>query len=250
MLSSQYEIDLAKLYMKSRTDLYTTSMVTTWDAYISVVGIPCALLIPPLCHYYGKLIPVNTAMLTAYYAAIILIVWNVPNKVLMSAFFMENIFRSGLAQTYYSWIATLCSDNVEKKAIVLSWVQALSYGTNAYAVTLQYDLSGSPRFRKGYIINIVIIAASHIVFFIGLFLDKYDLKYIPQFSGNRNNIQKDNIIDENFENQNINDFNENIENLDKVELYQKEKKNYDGNDENINVFETKLQHSDSNPSVV
>lgn len=235
----------AKLYMKSRTDLYTTSMVTTWDAYISVVGIPCALLIPPLCNYYGKLIPVNAVMLTAYYAAIILIVWNVSNQVLMSAFFMEHIFRSGLAQTYYSWIATLCSDNVEKKAIVLSWVQALSYATNAYAITLQYDLSGSPRFRKGYIINIVIIAASHVVFFIGWFLDKYDFKYIPQFSGNRSHIQKENPINENFENQSISKSDREVGDLGNVDLYQKERKDYDGTDGNINVYETKLQHSDS-----
>ena len=174
-----------KLYMKARTDIYTTSMVTTWDSYIYCVGIPCSIIVPPLCQYYGKLIPVNLVMLTAYYACIILVTWNVPNAVMISAFFMQEPFRSGLAQNFYSWIASLCKDNVEKKTIVLSWVQALSYGINAFAVTLQYDLSGAPRFKKGYIVNFVIIAATHVVFFIGLFLDKYDRKYIPQFAGNR-----------------------------------------------------------------
>lgn len=184
----------AKLYMKSKPDLYTTSMVTTWDAYIYTVGIGSSIIVPPLCQYYGKLAPVSLVMLTGYYSCIILIIWNVPNNVLMSAFFLSEPFRSGLAQCFYSWIATLCSDNVEKKAIVLSWVQALSYGINAFATTLQYDLSGSPRFRKGYIVNLVLVIATNVVFLLGLFLDKYDLKYIPQWAGNRHATEEANSI--------------------------------------------------------
>lgn len=182
----------AKLYMKARTDLYTTSMVTTWDSYMYCVGIPAAIMVSPLCKYYGKIIPVNFVMLTAYYSCIIFVIWNVPNNVLISAFFVQRIFRDGLAQVYYSWIATLCKDNVEKKAIVLSWVQALSYAVNAFAIFLQYNVKDGPRFKKGYIINFAYIGACHIVFFICWFLDKYDWKYVPSIAGNRRNINDGN----------------------------------------------------------
>lgn len=188
----------AKLYMKSRTDLYTTSMVTTWDAYIYTVGIASSIIVPPLCQYYGKLIPVSLVMMTGYFSCIVLVIWNVPNNLLISAFFMSEPFRSGLAQGFYSWIATLCKDNVEKKAIVLSWVQALSYGINAFATTLQYDLSGSPRFRKGYIVNLVLVIATNVVFLVGLFLDRYDLKYIPKWAGNRHAIEEGKSISYEF----------------------------------------------------
>lgn len=175
----------AKLYMKSRPDIYTTSMVTTWDSYMYCIGIPCAILIAPLCKYYGKIIPVNAVMITAYYACIILIIWEVPNAVLISAFFLQRPYRDGLAQVYYTWIATLCKDNVEKKALVLSWIQALSYAINAFSIPLQYNVSDGPNFKKGYIINIVLIAASHITFFVCWWLDKYDWKYFPKIAGNR-----------------------------------------------------------------
>lgn len=181
----------AKLYMKSRPDLYTTSMVTNWDSYMYCTGIPAAIIVAPLCKYYGKIIPVTAVMLTAYYACIILVIWDVPNSVLISAFFMQRPFRDGLAQVYYTWIATLCSDNVEKKALVLSWVQALSYAVNAFAIPLQYNVADGPRFKKGYIINFAFIGSAHIVFLICWFCDKYDLKYFPQFAGHRHTRKDD-----------------------------------------------------------
>lgn len=179
----------AKLYMKSRPDLYTTGEVTTWDSYMYCAGIPAAIIISPLCKYYGKMIPVTLVMLTAYYACIIFVIWDVPNNVLISAFFVQRIFRDGLAQVFYSWIAVLCSDNIEKKALVLSWVQALSYAINAFAIPLQYNTKYGPNFKKGYIINFCFIGGCHIAFLVCWFLDRYDYKYFPSISGHRREIQ-------------------------------------------------------------
>lgn len=175
----------ALLYMKSKTGLYTTAMANTWNSRMNCVGIPCAIIISPLCAYYGKIVPVHICIAAAYFAAIVLVVWNVENSLRIAAFFLQPPFRDGLAQVYYTWLATLCKDNVEKRALVLSWVQALSYGINAFAIPLQYPIKDSPRFKKGYIINLVIIIASHVVFLVGMFMDKYDLKYFPNIAGKR-----------------------------------------------------------------
>ncbi|TID30105.1 hypothetical protein CANINC_001267 [Pichia inconspicua] len=128
----------ALLYMKSQTALYTTNMANTWNSRITCVGIPCSIIVSPLCGYY------------------------------------EQPFSSGLAQAYYSWIATLCKENVEKKALVLSWVQALSY--------------------------------------VGMFMDKYDLKYFPSIAGKRHVGANEKFItipnsDEDTEEENITDNN-------------------------------------------
>ncbi|TID28152.1 hypothetical protein CANINC_002689 [Pichia inconspicua] len=175
----------ALLYMKSQTDLYTTAMANTWNSRMYCVGIPCAIIVSPLCAYYGKFVPVHICLGFAYFAAVVVIVWNVENTLLIAGFFLQHPFRDGLAQVYYTWIVTLCKENVEKKALVLSWVQALSYGINAFAIPLQYPIKDSPRFKKGYIINLVILIVSHIVFLAGMFLDKYDLKYFPSIAGKR-----------------------------------------------------------------
>ncbi|GMM48745.1 hypothetical protein DAPK24_053430 [Pichia kluyveri] len=175
----------AKLYMQTKPELYTVEQVTTWDSYMYCIGIPCAIFISPLCQYYGKVIPMHIVMITAYFSCIVLIIWNVPNNVLIAAFFLEQPFLSGLAQVYYTWVATLCRDNVEKKAIVLSWIQALSYGINAFSIPLQYDVREAPRFKKGYRINIGLIAGSHVVFLLIWFLERYDMKVCPKIAGKR-----------------------------------------------------------------
>lgn len=174
-----------KLYMKSKPALYTTAEVNTWDSYIYCVGIPCAILFSPLSKYYGKMLLVSVVLISAYFAAIVLVIWDVPNSTLMGAFFASAPFTHGLAQLYYSWIATLCRDNVEKKALVLGWVQALSYGINAFSIPLQYPISESPQFKKGYRVNLGLLVVGHLVFLTIWFLDKYDHKFFPKIAGNR-----------------------------------------------------------------
>jgi ACS family pantothenate transporter-like MFS transporter len=175
----------ANLYMKSVPELYSATEVNTWNSYMYCIGIPSAIFMAPLAQYYGKIVPIHVILILAYYSCIVLIIWEVPNAMLISAFFLEQPFLSGLAQLYYSWVATLCKDNVEKKALVLSWIQALSYAINAFSIPLQYPVSEAPRFKKGYRINIGLIAGSHMVFIIGLILEKYDLRICPRFAGNR-----------------------------------------------------------------
>lgn len=175
-----------QLYMRTLPKIYPGTMVTTWDSYINCDGVIFAIIIPPLCAYYGKVIPVNITMLTAYYSAIILVIWEVPRKLLISAFFMQNPYRDGLAQIFFAWFAVLCRDNVEKKAIVLSFAQAASYAVNAFSIPLQFNVKDAPRFHKGYIVNLCLIIGSHIVFFAIWFLEKYDYKYFPKIAGERN----------------------------------------------------------------
>ncbi|GMM28501.1 hypothetical protein DAMA08_012170 [Martiniozyma asiatica (nom. inval.)] len=174
-----------QLYMKSLPQYYPGTAVTTWDSYIQVVGVPSSLIVPPLCAYYGKMIPTNVTFFVAYYSAIILVVWDVPRHVLMSSFFLQNLFSSGLAQIFFSWFAVLCRDNVEKKAIVLSFAQAASYAVNAFSIPLQYNVKHAPKFKNGYIANLIILICAHIVFFAIWFLEKYDKKYFPKIAGNR-----------------------------------------------------------------
>lgn len=177
----------AQLYMKSVPQYFPKTEVTTWDSYINSDGIAFAIIIPPLCAYYGKMIPVNLTYAIAYYAAIIFVIWDVPKNVLMSAFFLQQPYRDGLSQIFFAWFAVLCRDSVEKKAIVLSVAQAASYAVNAFSIPLQFNVKDSPRFKQGYIANLIIIIFSQFFFFLIAFLEKYDKRYIPNFAGHRDN---------------------------------------------------------------
>lgn len=206
----------AQLYFKSLPQLYPNTEPTTWTAYTTIIGIPSAIIVPALCACYGKMIPINICYLTAYYASIIFVIWNVPEKVYLSALFIQWIFRSGAAQIFYAWFAVLCRDNVEKKALVLSFAQAFSYAVNAFSDPLQYNVKNGPRFQKGYIANLIIIILGQILFFIIWFLEKYDKKIIPRFAGHREDYDSENISDK--KTININSVDE--ENYQKSEIKQ------------------------------
>lgn len=173
------------LYMKSRPEHFTTTMVTNWNSYIHAVGVPMDILLSPIVQYYGMFIPVNFVFGVGYYCAIILVIWNVSQPLIMSAFFLTMMYKAALSQVLTAWFAVLCKDNVEKKAITIAWAQAFSYAVNAFGFPLQYNMKDSPRFKKGYIANLILIIATHIVFLFGMWMDKYDLKYFPKISGNR-----------------------------------------------------------------
>ncbi|QPG74287.1 hypothetical protein FOA43_001612 [Brettanomyces nanus] len=190
---SSYYSNGNKLYMKSKPNLYTTSQVTNWDTYMYLLGIPMATFISPLTEWISKLIVVNVVMVTAYYACAVLVVWNVPNSLLISAFFVQRVFIDGLSQVFFAWSATLCKDNVEKKALVLGFMQAFSYATNAWVIPIQYNIKDSPRFRSGYIANIVIVLMTNVMFMICWVLAHYDKKLIPRFAGTRHLNTRGNI---------------------------------------------------------
>ncbi|GME74769.1 unnamed protein product [Ambrosiozyma monospora] len=175
-----------KLYLKSRKDIYTQPQITDMITYLGLVGIIPAALFPPLASYYGKIPVACLGMFCAFYSGIILVIWVPENNALMlSAFAISHGFRSGMAQTYYSWIATLCKDNTEKKAIVLSVANCLAYVTNAWLIPIQWDMKNSPRFSAGFKGNIGIICLDVVAFAIMYVLDKYDLRLCPKYAGNR-----------------------------------------------------------------
>ncbi|ODV85804.1 hypothetical protein CANARDRAFT_27894 [[Candida] arabinofermentans NRRL YB-2248] len=178
----------AKLYLKSKPELYSQSDVTNYAAYFRGGGIFPALLVPPLAHYYGKMKVTLVAMGFAYFSNIVLLIWNVPEKLKLTAYGFESVFQSGLAQMFYSWATVLCRDNVEKKALVLACMNCFSYAVNAFAIPLQWNLEDSPRFRKGFSVNMALLVVANILFLITYYLDKYDLKWIPQYAGDRHNL--------------------------------------------------------------
>ncbi|GME72872.1 unnamed protein product [Ambrosiozyma monospora] len=184
-----------KLYLKSRKDLYSQSQITDMITYIGLVGIIPSALYPPLASYYGKAPIFALGMFCAFYAAIIFIVWVPENNALMlSAFSLQQGFRDGLAQTYYSWIATLCKDNTEKRAIVLSVANCLAYVTNAWLIPIQWNMKHSPKFTTGYKVNLGIICIDIVAFAIIYVLDKYDLVLCPKYAGNRHTTADGHLI--------------------------------------------------------
>lgn len=182
---SCYYFNGGKLYMASRKDLYTTDDVTNWHTYMSLIGIPCAIFISPLVEWLGKLPVVFVIYIIGYYAAIVTVFWNVKESVLLSSFFLIHVVRDGLSQVYYAWAASLCRDDVEKKALVLSIMQAICYATNSWVTPLQYNTKWSPRFKVGYIANLVIVICTSIWFVVTWILDHYDLQLIPKYAGHR-----------------------------------------------------------------
>ncbi|GMM31518.1 hypothetical protein DAMA08_042630 [Martiniozyma asiatica (nom. inval.)] len=173
------------LYMKSLPELFPKTAVTTWDSYINTVAVPSCLIVPPLCAYYGSFLTTNLTFVISYYSAIILIIWEVPRNVMLSSFFLQGLFGYGLAQLFFTWFSVLCRDNTEKKALVLSFAQAASYAVNAFSTPLQFNMKHSPKFRSGYIANLIIIICAHLLYFIIMFLEKYDMRYLPRFAGKR-----------------------------------------------------------------
>lgn len=181
----------AKLYMKSEPQWYSTADVTNWDAYMWFVGLGSDIILSPLMKSIGKLKVAAIVFPITYYAAIVLVIWNCPHNVRISAFFLQHVLYDGMSQPIFSWAATLCKDNVEKKALVLSIMQVCSYATNAWAVPIQYNVKYSPRFKGGYIANLAIVIMTNVFYVACWVFDHYDYRFCSTISGHRHELEKD-----------------------------------------------------------
>lgn len=176
-----YDSDL-KLYIKSLVpDRYSESAPTNFAAATGGVAAISAFLVPNLCAVYGHLPVVSVVFAIAYYAASVLVKWDVSEKTLLSAYFLEHVFGSGLAPTFYSWAANLCKNSAEKKQFVLATINTVTYATQAWSVPLQWNIKNAPRFNTAFRINLALLVFVHLVFLSVWVLERYDSQLIPQF---------------------------------------------------------------------
>ncbi|GMF00641.1 unnamed protein product [[Candida] boidinii] len=173
------------MYVKAFPEKYNIEQRADIPAYVHAVSIGYAFIVPAISAVFDKIYIVTVVAILTYYANIILIIWNVSSKLLFSAFYLQGIFSSGLAPLFYAWVAVLCNDSPEKKAFVLALINALAYATNAWVTPLQWNTDEAPNYNTGYRVNIGCVTAALLFFLLAYVLDKWDLKLIPKYAGNR-----------------------------------------------------------------
>lgn len=163
------------LFLKSKPKKYSLDDRTNFPTLIPAVGALLAFITPPLQHKYGKHQIINPIFLIMYFQDIVLIIWNVSDKLKFAAFALQGVFV-GLAPTFYAWAAIICKESAEMKALTLGLMNALSYATQAWTPILQWPQKDGPRFWLGYRVDIAMIVATHIFFFAVWFLERRDNK--------------------------------------------------------------------------
>ncbi len=179
-----YESDM-KLYLKTKVKKYGESAPTNYAAAAGGVAAISAFLVPNLSAVYGKLPVVCAVLVIQYFCNICLLIWNIPDGLKLSNYFLEHVFQSGLAPTFYAWCANLCRDNAEKKAFVLALINCLSYATQAWTIPLQWNTKYSPEFKMGFSVNVAIVTVVTLAFFLTWGLERWDYKIIPGYTGGR-----------------------------------------------------------------
>ncbi|GME85798.1 hypothetical protein B5S28_g3835 [[Candida] boidinii] len=174
-----------KMYVKAFPEKYNIQERADIPAYVHAVSVGYAFIVPAISAVFDKIYIVTVVAILTYYANIILIIWNVSSKLLFSAFYLQGTFTSGLAPLFYAWVAVLCNDSPEKKAFVLALINALAYATNAWVTPLQWNTKDAPNYYVGYRANIACVSAALLFFILAYVLDKWDLKLIPKYAGNR-----------------------------------------------------------------
>ncbi|GME86277.1 unnamed protein product [[Candida] boidinii] len=174
-----------KMYLNAHTDKYNIQERANIPAYVHAVSIGYAMVVPAIAPVFDKMYIVIVVAILTYYANIIAIIWDVSSKLLFSGFYLQGIFTSGLAPLFYAWVAVLCNDSPEKKAFVLALINALAYATLAWVTPIQWNTKDAPNYHTGYRANIGCLTAALLFFILTYVLDKWDLKLIPKYAGNR-----------------------------------------------------------------
>ncbi|OWB83956.1 hypothetical protein B5S33_g2592 [[Candida] boidinii] len=174
-----------KMYLNAFPEKYNIQQRADIPAYVHAVSIGYAFLVPAISAVFDKIYIVTFVAILTYYSNIVLIIWSGSSKLLFSAFYLQSIFTSGLAPLFYAWVAVLCNDSPEKKAFVLALINALAYATNAWVTPIQWNTKDAPNYHIGYRVNIGCVTAALLFFILAYVLDKWDLKLIPKYAGNR-----------------------------------------------------------------
>ncbi|KAF9078036.1 major facilitator superfamily transporter [Rhodocollybia butyracea] len=108
-------------------------------------------------------------------AALSLAIWDIPDGLKWSAFFL---FRAGVPYGPLSmtWANEICGADAEERAIVIGTMNSLAFAFHAWVPLLTYPQTDSPRFKKGFIFSTAAFGAQGIITAIVAYLHKGDRK--------------------------------------------------------------------------
>ncbi|KAN0091676.1 MFS general substrate transporter [Hyaloscypha variabilis] len=160
---------------------WTVPQINTYPTGISAVSAVALLLCTSLCMVYPIWIIVIAVQCITMFSIIVMLVWKVPLSLHFLAFYLLG-FTTALPSIIVPWVNIVMKDDAEARAVTTGAMITVASAVNAFYPITVFPVLQAPRWRRGYTVEVVFVSMVWILFTLGYFLHRRDVKRVGAFN--------------------------------------------------------------------
>ncbi|EED14450.1 allantoate permease, putative [Talaromyces stipitatus ATCC 10500] len=164
------------LYLKSKPNIYSVTRINTLPTIataISVVAAVTAGIFADRARNWW--LPSVVVSIPVLIGVILLVVYDVGESGRLAGFIITG-FEGAISPLTMSWATVIMANDAEERAIVTASMNAIGQAMAAWTQILQYPATHAPRFRAGFISNLVTTVAQFVSIGLITHLQKRDAR--------------------------------------------------------------------------
>ncbi|KAJ5103898.1 hypothetical protein N7532_004427 [Penicillium argentinense] len=144
-----------RLYLKANPDIYSISRVNTLPTIVTAISVVAALAVGITAdHLRNFCIPSVATSIPVLVGIILLVVYDIGEVGRVAAFIITG-FEGAISPLAMNWATTAMANDAEERAIVTASMSAIGQAMAAWTQISQYSAVNAPRFRAGFLSNLV-----------------------------------------------------------------------------------------------
>ncbi|KAF3385753.1 putative transporter SEO1 [Talaromyces pinophilus] len=171
------------LYLKSKPKIYSVTRINTLPTIATAISVVAAVTAGIVADRRRNWwLPSVVVSIPVLIGVILLVVYDVGESGRLAGFIITG-FEGAISPLTMSWATVIMARDAEERAIVTASMNAIGQAMAAWTQILQYPATHAPRFRAGFISNLVTTVAQFISIGLIAYLQKRDARRSGRGSG-------------------------------------------------------------------
>ncbi|OCT50355.1 putative transporter SEO1 [Cladophialophora carrionii] len=182
---SSYATGQMSLWLKdeaTKHGTYTVAQINIIPTGVQAVAVVSAILATSLCMIYPIWVIFSGVSAILLFCNICLLVWDIPLGLHFTAYYLLGL-TSAVTPILFPWVNVAMKDDAEARAFTTGAMMTMGWAFFCFYPITVLPVIEAPRWRKGFTVNTVFVICFWILFMIGQYLWKKDLKKEKQLSG-------------------------------------------------------------------
>ncbi|PGH17459.1 hypothetical protein AJ79_01059 [Helicocarpus griseus UAMH5409] len=177
-LSGAYPHGQMGLWLKDQADkygTYTVAEINTIPTGAQGVSVVAAILATSLCMVYPIWAIFTLVHVIFVFAIIVLMVWFVPVGLHFTSYYLLGV-SAAVTPILVPWVNMSLRDDAEARAFTVGAMMTLGWAVFSFYPIAVFPVLEAPRWKKGYIVDLVFVLMTWVMFSTGILLQRRDDK--------------------------------------------------------------------------
>ncbi|KAH8656001.1 vitamin H transporter [Tricladium varicosporioides] len=178
-LSSSYPNGQMALWLKDETAKkhhhWTVPQINTIPTGVQAVSVVVTVLATSFCMVYPLWAVMSVVQGCTMFSIVTLLIWNVPMGLHFFVYYLLG-FTAAVTPILIPWVNMIMKDDAEARAFTTGAMLTVGWGVYSFYPITVFPVVQAPRWKRGYIVEVVFVFMVWFLFMVGQYLQRRDTK--------------------------------------------------------------------------